>query len=75
MKYLLLSLVLLSGCATIPSEYHQGCYDGVVGLAPQLSNKGLELSDTKNVEDYCDVLEQYHNQQHRLERELVGHKN
>jgi hypothetical protein len=53
MKYLIIGLVILSGCATV-SEYNQGCRDGLNGLPvkPELA----EVYD-KAVIGYCNQLD------------------
>ncbi len=71
MRYLILALVVLSGCASAPSEYNQGCLDGVGNLAGQLSEHNLAL-ENKNLQRYCDALEIARAQKRKLEQEVHG---
>jgi len=48
--YIAILAGLLAGCATAPSEYNQGCRDGVNGI-------GLEKGSKENVDRYCDKLD------------------
>jgi uncharacterized protein YceK len=48
----ILALAALSGCASAPSEYNQGCRDGIVGFN--------QLSGEKSVDKYCDDLDRTH---------------
>ena len=66
MKYVFIVLIaLVSGCATAPSEYNQGCRDGVSGAASYT----VSSYDQKVVDKYCDRLDQAHNAKKRMERE------
>lgn len=67
MKFIYIAILagLLAGCATAPSEYNQGCRDGVSGLGAG------ELKGT--TAKYCDDLDRAHRDQQRI-RESGGRK-
>lgn len=53
-KIIFISLIAMSGCATVPSEYNQGCRDGVSQLLRGAFNTDVEPG---TVADGCDELE------------------
>jgi hypothetical protein len=58
MKYLLIPLILLSGCATV-SEYNQGCRDALTaayGQPESITNP------------YCDYLDKEHQMKKNLQK-------
>lgn len=55
MKYFAVLFLVLSGCASTPSDYNQGCQDGIVAYS-YITNKGpLKHQDSLN--EFCNVLE------------------
>ena len=56
---LIFTLAVLSGCASVPSEYNQGCRDGVNGLK---ENKNEQVA----VDNYCDRLDSAHRASERV---------
>lgn len=64
MKYLILTLALvLSGCATTPSEYSQGCQDGVTTFIESITRKAATDEDLKqNIRQGCDTMDAARNQ-------------
>lgn len=58
MKILMVGFTLiLAGCASAPSEYGQGCRDGLGSVVHILENS--------RINDECDRLESRHNRQER----------
>ena len=58
MKYIAILLVLFSGCATGPTPYYKGCFDGVTGLRFALTIGAIADPDTADY--YCKVIERNH---------------
>ena len=56
---ILLALLLLttSGCATIKSDYQQGCKDAIVGIAPRVKQFGVVLDTAETADRFCELLE------------------
>lgn len=68
MKYLILSLLFMCGCATV-SDYNQGCRDGLDGAAVQLTQRNIKV-DVGGRDRYCNHLEELRNKKkHREPRE------
>lgn len=58
MKYLFILALALSGCATTPSEYSQGCQDGVTTFVEGLTKAPLTRDDVKeDIRQGCDTLD------------------
>lgn len=55
MKYLAILFLVLSGCASAPSDYNQGCRDGVDATVSGQFN----LTPSKSgIEKFCNELEE-----------------
>ena len=59
MKYLMILVIALSGCASAPSEYNQGCRDGISKVTPF-----EDLSRYENDRNaLCNDLDKLHSQE------------
>ena len=77
MKYALIAIALsLSACASAPSEYSQGCRDGVTDLVSDFNEGGLKMTvDQKVLGAHCDELDRAREQKHQSERPGGGRWN
>jgi hypothetical protein len=67
MKYVFIVLIsLMSGCASMPSEYNQGCRDGVTGV----TSYTLPEYSKKAVDKYCNDLDQAYQSKKRMNKEM-----
>lgn len=55
---IILSLALLAGCASAPSEYNQGCRDGVTTF---LTEQRIGIGE-KAIDNGCNTLDALHKQ-------------
>jgi hypothetical protein len=63
MKFIYAAILagLMAGCATVPSEYNQGCRDGIRSLEGQIKNGGFRGYDhPENIDPFCDALDKEH---------------
>ena len=66
MKIILLAIlaVSLAGCASVPSEYNQGCRDGMLAFTPDFIR---DQPNTKSVTDHvCEELERAYRNERRI---------
>lgn len=69
MKYLIILILLLSGCATGSSVYNQGCRDGIYEAVKQINdifNEG-HIINKKGLDEACERLYSTYNDKNRMD--------
>lgn len=71
MIFCFIALSLTVGCASVPSDYNQGCRDGITAFVEQGLHAGIEEAV---VTKGCDGLDAQRSEKRAQQHEHLGHR-